>query len=150
LAIESIAGVAIMILFLAFVMRERERKKSPAETAPAESGCNVSLSEMGWCAAMEDASGAAVLGLDDSMRLVSLGPRAARLMHAAPDGDARSHLFDIAPKSASRSMLEGAALARRGVSSSRRIEWGKLEFGASFAPLENGGVVILIRDMEEG
>lgn len=150
IAIESILGVAILILFLAFVTRRRERKGrgGQADCSDIELKSPVEISGDDWCEALENALGIAAFSLDDSMRLSHMGPGASRLM-SRTSGEARAHLFDIIPKTASRPMLEGAALARRGISSSRFLDWEGLDVGASFVPLTHGKIAILIMKLGE-
>ena len=152
-ASETILGVSIVILFSVIIARKRtDENNGDAESASVdvdEAGA-IACAGNDWCEAIENAFGIAALSLDDSMRLVSLGPCASRLARgAAGKRGMRPHLFDIAPEGASRTMLEGVALARRGVSSSRRVVWDRMKVGASFAPLADGGVMVLIREMEE-
>lgn len=152
IAIETILGVSIVVLFSAIIARKRtsETKGDESTFGDVDDAGATACAGNDWCEAIENAFGMATLCLDDSMRLVSLGPCASKLAREVSGGrGVRPHLFDIAPEGASRTMLEGVALARRGISSSRRVVWEKAKVGASFAPLANGGVMVLIRDMEE-
>ena len=153
ITIETILGVTIVILFSVLITRKRTSEgKGDDESASGDvddAGVTACAGN-DWCEAIENAFGIAALCLDDSMRLVSLGPCASRLVReTSGERGVRPHLFDIAPEGASRTMLEGVALARRGVASSRRVAWEQAKVGASFAPLANGGVMVLIREIEE-
>lgn len=153
IAIETILGMAAVILFSVFIARKRASEGDGDDggaSGDVDDAGAIDCAGSDWCEAIESASGIPAFCLDDFMRLASLGPRASKLMRKTPGiRGVRPHLFDIVPEGASRTMLEGAALARRGVSSSRRVAWERMDVGASFAPFTNGGVMVLIREMEE-